>query len=149
MRTESGADHQVSESWGGHGQSVSGLDQRTRGWPSPTSLRLMDFTTTIDDHHVWSLVITWSRFSFSECLPLLLDLAIEFMLYRFHNRLNVDGHHIDLKSRFSFFDAWFLFNYNRIMDIGQPALDEHYCVCYMWNKLQFLLEVKSLNPEYK
>ena len=31
MRTESGADHQVPESGDGHGQSVSDLDQRTRG----------------------------------------------------------------------------------------------------------------------
>ena len=49
MITESGADHQVPESGGGHGQSVSDLDQRTRGWPSPTSPRLMDFTTTIGE----------------------------------------------------------------------------------------------------
>ena len=59
MRTESGADHQVSESGGGHGQSVSDLDQRTRGCPSPTLLRSMDFTTTIGESRI-SMFGAWS-----------------------------------------------------------------------------------------
>ena len=154
MRTESGADHQVSESGGGHGQSVSDLDQRTRGWPSPTLLRSMDFTTTIGesrismfgawssrdpDSHFRNVYLLYLTLRLSACCT---DFTTVWKLMVTILISNQDSHFFMFDSCLTTIELWSLAS-------GQPALDEHYCVCYMWNKLQCILEVKSLNPEYK